>query len=49
MLGTFTLSFKENNHDDSFDLLTVSVQFECCPKDVVLLKHQVIPKLKLLP
>lgn len=38
-LGTFALSFKESNRDESFDLLNVSVQFECCPKDVALLKH----------
>ena len=48
-LGPFILSFKESNHDDSFDLLNVSVQFEHCPKDVALLKYPVIPKLKLPP
>lgn len=48
-LGTFILSFKKSNHDDSFDLLNLSVQFEHCPKDVALLKYPVIPKLKLLP
>lgn len=41
-LGTFILSFKESNHDDSFDLLNVSVQFEHCPKDDALLKYPVI-------
>jgi len=48
-LGTFTLSFKESNHDYSFDLLNVSVQFEWCPKDDAFLKYPVIPQLKLLP
>ena len=41
-LGTFILSFKESNYDDSFDILNVSVQFEHCPKDVALLKYPVI-------
>lgn len=39
-LGSFTLPFKESNHDDSFDVLNVSVQFEHCPKDVALLRIQ---------
>lgn len=48
-LAAFTLSFKESNHDYSFDLLNVSVQFERCPKDDAFPKYPVIPQLKLLP
>lgn len=48
-LGTFTPSFKESNHDYSFDLLNVSVQFERSPKDVAFLKYPVIPQPKLQP